>query len=67
MSAKEELAKALGNTYTCAQCGETHEKGWSDEDALAESDALWGSPDIEWAVICDDCFKANEHVKRKIQ
>lgn len=64
---KEELAKSTGNTFTCCECGQTYEKDWPDEDALAESDALWGQMDTEWAIICDDCFKANDHVKRKIQ
>ena len=47
-----------GEQYTCAACGRTFESGWSHEEAMAESKALFGKfqPD-ELAVICDDCFQ----------
>jgi hypothetical protein len=44
--------------FTCAECGETHEKGWSDEEAAAEHIALYGRrPDPDAGVLCDDCFE----------
>jgi hypothetical protein len=47
------------NTFTCAACGGTFEKGWSDEEAAAEALEVWGplDPDDE-ATVCDDCYKA---------
>jgi len=46
-----------GNDYTCAECGETFEKGWSDEDADLEKQTLWDNlQEDQSAVICDDCF-----------
>lgn len=45
-------------TYTCAMCGGVFESDWSDEDALAEKDALWGdTPVDECDVVCDDCWQ----------
>lgn len=45
-------------TFTCALCGETYEKDWTDEEAEAEKDQLWGDvPLEECEIICDDCFK----------
>lgn len=50
--------KALPLTYTCECCGETHESDWTDEDALAESAALFGPRSLEdCAIVCDDCFQ----------
>lgn len=43
-------------TYTCAACGGVFEKGWSDEEALAEAAEVfpdWGGP---MDVVCDDCW-----------
>lgn len=46
-----------GEEFTCANCGETYTKTWSDEEAMAEMQATWqpipGDPVV---VICDDCF-----------
>ena len=45
------------NEYQCALCKGVFEKGWSDEEVMAESHELWGDfPSEELAVICDDCF-----------
>lgn len=50
-------------TFTCANCGETHEKGWSDEEAAAEAQENFPGIDIasgdEAAVVCDACY---EHI-----
>ena len=48
----------MTDTYTCASCGETFEKGWSDEEALEESAEQWGDlPHDALAVVCDDCYQ----------
>jgi hypothetical protein len=45
-------------TYECAMCHNTYESGWSDQEALAEKEQLWGDVPIEdCAVICNDCFQ----------
>lgn len=44
--------------YTCAHCGETYEKGWTDEEAAAEKTQNWGEISMDHcAVICDDCYQ----------
>ncbi len=44
------------NTFTCAVCGELFEKGWSDEECLAELEMRFGPMPLEETVlICDDC------------
>ena len=48
----------MSDEYTCYLCKETFEKGVSDEEAMAEKDALW--PDVpvdDCELVCDDCFK----------
>lgn len=48
----------MPESFTCASCGGTFPKGRSDEEALAESVARWGSiPPSEQEVVCDNCFK----------
>lgn len=47
-----------GDTYTCSACGNTYDKGRSDDDAMQESKTLWGDIDpADLCVICDDCFE----------
>jgi len=48
---------ATDNTFTCAICGETFEKGWMDEEAAAEAEKVFGAHLDDDAVVCDDCFK----------
>jgi rubredoxin len=43
--------------YRCEACGGVYTHGWSDEDARAEAEALWGGMPEDAAVVCDDCFK----------
>lgn len=51
------LGYGVSETFTCETCEQTFEKEWSDEEAEAESSALFGHlPDDERAVLCDDCF-----------
>lgn len=55
------------NEYVCGHCGEINEKGWSDEEALAEAAEIFGKPVSEWTdipvVICDDCFQKMHPLK----
>lgn len=48
--------------YTCERCGGTFLKGWSDDEAEAESEGMFGvkhaSQNPGMAVVCDNCFKA---------
>ena len=47
-------------TYTCEMCGETYERGWTDEEAAAEFLATFGRPPEPGetdAIVCDDCYK----------
>lgn len=51
----------MGESFTCANCGGTFEKTWSDEEAAAEAAALIPAEQFEesgTAVVCDDCFRA---------
>lgn len=51
----------MEHTFTCAACGGTFPKGWSDEEAKSEAKALWGDvPAEECVVICDDCFQSGK-------
>ena len=42
--------------YTCANCGETYEYEWSDEEALAEAVSTFGVID-DPTIVCDDCYQ----------
>lgn len=46
------------NTFTCEDCRGTFDKAWTDEEATAESVAIWGALEsADAAVVCDDCFE----------
>ena len=49
------------NEYQCAMCRKIYTKGWSDEEARRECEAVWGSQpeDIPGGFnqVCDDCWK----------
>lgn len=54
------MSDQKADTFTCAHCGGTFEKDWSEEEkAAAEAADLWGiTPDDDDAVtVCDDCFQ----------
>jgi hypothetical protein len=55
-------------TFTCASCGDTHEKGWSDEEAAAEAEELFPGMDAddpaEAAVVCDACY---QHIMGRVR
>ena len=45
------------NEFTCDACGESFEKAWSDEKAIAESKKAFPDDDYtDMAVVCDDCW-----------
>lgn len=48
----------MSNTYTCSLCGETFDKGWSDEEAEAELASTFAVPKVDCNLVCDDCYKA---------
>ena len=50
----------MADMYTCAACGGTFEKQWSDEEAAAESRQAFGvdiHSDPTMVVVCDSCYK----------
>ncbi len=46
----------MSEQYTCTMCKRTFNKGWSDEEALAERTAN-GFDHTECDLVCDDCFQ----------
>ncbi len=56
---KPDHGKPLApNEYRCAACGCVFEKGWTDEEAVAElNNNFPGFTTDECAVVCDDCHK----------
>lgn len=57
----------MSDTYTCADCGKTFPKGWSDEEAAVERDRDFpGMPDGEAVVVCDDCYRAMQERARSV-
>ena len=51
-------------TFTCCICHGTFDKRWSDDEAKAEYEQLYGSKNgTGWerseSVACDDCWKAS--------
>ncbi len=51
----------MTETFTCASCGDTHEKIWSDEEAAAEAQQNFPGIDVtdpdEAPVVCDSCYQ----------
>lgn len=44
--------------FTCARCGKTYPKAWSEEEAMAELAELFPGVAVEeCAVVCDDCHR----------
>lgn len=49
----------MGDTFTCAQCGGTFAKAWSDAESEAEAKALFGYDALDDpAVLCEPCWQA---------
>ena len=51
-------AYAAASQFTCAHCGGTFEKEWSDDEAMAEAAANWGDKLEDPVPVCDDCYRA---------
>jgi hypothetical protein len=47
----------MSESFTCAECGGTFEKAWSDEEARAEADENFGDELVDPVVVCDDCYQ----------
>jgi len=44
-------------TYVCAKCKEEFRYGWTEEEALAEKNEIWGTISLrECDLVCDDCW-----------
>ena len=51
------------NEYQCVACQGIFEKGWSDEEAIAELKENFGDHDIDdCELVCDDCYKQMDAV-----
>jgi hypothetical protein len=52
------MLAGMDGTYTCDLCGQTYEKAWTDEEALAEAEDNFSPAELEdTAVVCDDCYR----------
>lgn len=48
----------MAEEYKCARCGGVWQKGWTDEESLAECRQYFGNLRAdETAVVCEDCFQ----------
>ena len=58
----------MSETFTCDNCGATHEKGWSDAEAAAEAEGNFPGMNIsdpaEAALVCDDCY---QHIMGRVR
>jgi hypothetical protein len=47
----------MAETFKCAQCGGEFEKEWSDEEAIAEAESIFGPLEgVVGTLVCDDCW-----------
>lgn len=52
---KKSLQK---NEYLCESCGNIYEKGWSDQEAMAEKNTIFpDAPMSECGIVCEPCFQ----------
>lgn len=50
------------STFTCASCGGTFNKSWTDEEAATEAKQNFpGVPLSSMAVVCDNCYNQLMH------
>ncbi len=56
MAGQSEIKKSE-NTFTCALCGGTFEKGWTDEEMMDEAEKNFGDIAFEGNTVCDDCYR----------
>lgn len=49
----------MSNEFTCANCGNTYEKGLSDEEASAQLKEEFGEEyeKEDWDILCEDCYQ----------
>jgi len=48
----------MADEYTCAMCGGTFEKAWSDDEARAEfAEEFPEASGDDAEVVCDDCYR----------
>lgn len=45
-------------TFTCAKCGETFIKAWTDAESVAERERVYGTSERSWSLVCHDCYQA---------
>lgn len=45
------------NEFECANCHGVFPKAWSDEEAQAEADEVWGAALDDPVEVCDDCYQ----------
>lgn len=58
MHISPEAAKLEPNQYRCAMCDGVFERGWSEEEALAElGDNFSGFEPDDCGIVCDPCYK----------
>jgi hypothetical protein len=55
------MMPAVTETFTCASCGGTFDKGWSDEEAATEAEEFFPGINVtdpaEAGVVCDGCYQ----------
>ena len=55
----------MSDTFTCAACGDTFFKAWTDEEMLTEAQTHGFDLEGDNVLLCDDCFEpvmeANDH------
>ncbi len=55
----------MSDQYTCTICKGIFDKGWSDEEAAAEKEEIFGSVPLEECdLVCDDCFNQLTALRR---
>ncbi len=46
------------NEFRCGHCSNIYEKDWTDEEAIKESNEMFGDCNKnDLAIICDNCYK----------
>jgi hypothetical protein len=56
---EDEMPEKEPETYVCGLCKEEFFEGWSDEEAEAEFDEVFGKEarGEKCVILCDDCYK----------
>ena len=46
------------NSFTCSHCRQTFDKGWTEEEAVAELARNFDTtPVSDCVAVCDDCYR----------